>query len=372
MGDKEKKFIDKARRVHGNQYDYSKVSYKNNKTKVIIICPIHGEFEQLPNNHLNGSRCKKCVQESKRKTTDEFVQEANQVHGNKYDYSKVKYENNKDKITIICPIHGEFSQSPISHLKGNGCPLCKNEKIREKLSFTFEDFLTKAHKVHGNKYDYSQIKWGEVDDKKRYPIICRKCGTLFYQTIGNHLSGQRCPQCYGKHLKTTEEFINDAKKVHGDRFDYSKVEYVNSKTKVCIICQEHGEFWQTPNDHLKGKSCSRCQNSFLEREISLMLQENNINFKQHCRFSWLGRQSLDFYLPDYNVAIECQGEQHFIMVEQFGGVEGLLHRQILDDNKLKLCCEHNVFLLYYARKQYTKDVITDKKLLLEKIQSYAT
>ena len=113
---------------------------------------------------------------------------------------------------------------------------------------------------------------------------------------------------------TTEEFIQKARKVHGDQYIYDKVEYINNYTKVCIICPIHGEFWQAPNNHINNnppQGCPKCKSSYLEKEIKKYLLNNNVEFEEQKKFKWLGKQSLDFYLQQYNVAIECQGKQHF-------------------------------------------------------------
>lgn len=124
---------------------------------------------------------------------------------------------------------------------------------------------------------------------------------------------------------TTEQFIEKARQIHGDKYDYSKVEYVNNKTNVCIICPEHGEFWQTPHNHLKGKGCPICSESKLEKKVRNFLIENKIKFETEKTFEWLkneGQLRLDFYLPDYNIAIECQCEQHFKPIDFAGkGIE---------------------------------------------------
>ena len=134
----------------------------------------------------------------------------------------------------------------------------------------------------------------------------------------------------------TEEFIKKAKEVHGDKYDYSKVEYINAKTKVCIICPIHGEFLQIPKHHLKGCGCPSCNNSHLEKNIKLFLENNNINFEQQKRFKWLGKQSLDFYLPKYNIVIECQGIQHFKEIDFFGGIKSYEYTIKNDINKKDL------------------------------------
>ena len=135
-------FITKAKEVHGDKYDYSKVEYVNNSTKVCIICPIHGEFWQIPNNHLSGNGCNKCSGNDKL-NTESFITKAKEVHGDKYDYSKVEYINARTKVCIICPVHGEIMIIPNKHLKGYGCNKCK---ISGKL--TKEEFIIKAKEIH--------------------------------------------------------------------------------------------------------------------------------------------------------------------------------------------------------------------------------
>jgi hypothetical protein len=137
----------------------------------------------------------------------------------------------------------------------------------------------------------------------------------------------------GKSL-TTEEFINAAKKIHGDKYDYSHVSYINSSTKVCIICPKHGEFWQNPYHHLNGEGCPKCNYSKLEEKIEKILKEEKIDFIPQKKFNWLGRQSLDFYIPKYNVGIECQGSQHFLKKHFTESLDILQKR---DSMKKELC-----------------------------------
>ena len=242
-------FIEKAKKIHGNKYDYSKVKYKNNHTKIIIICSIHGEFLQTPNNHLQGYGCRKCG--VKNLTTEEFIERAKKVHGNKYDYSKVKYIHSLTDVIIICYIHGEFLQTPNNHFGGAGCQKCAGS-----CRLSTEEFIKRATKIHNNKYDYSNTNFINVSEK--VAIICKKHGE-FTQTPHSHLKGNGCKQCANNALeKTTEEFIEQAKKIHGDKYNYSKVKYINANKKIIIICKKHGEFLQKPNNHLNSKGCSKC------------------------------------------------------------------------------------------------------------------
>ena len=147
-----------------------------------------------------------------------------------------------------------------------------------------------------------------------------------------------------------EEFIEKAKKIHGDKYDYSKVEYVNNRTKVCIICPKHGEFWQTPDKHLQGRNCQKCNSSKLEEKIRNLMKKNNVEFLEQFNFPWFNNvhMRVDFYLPNKNLVIECQGIQHFKPVERFGGINGFKECFDNDKFKYKKCKENNVKIIYYT------------------------
>ena len=181
-------FINQAKSIHGNLYDYSLTNYKNSKTKIKIICEKHGLFEQHPHHHLSGKKCYMCV--GKGKTTEIFIKESQDIHGDLYDYSLVDYKKSSDFVKIICKEHGIFLQSPDNHLRGYKCNKCN-----KSYKLNTEDFIKKAIKKHGNKYDYSN-------------------------TI-----------------------------------------YINSRTKVNIICALHGEFKQEPSNHLFKNGCQLCSES---------------------------------------------------------------------------------------------------------------
>ena len=277
-------------------------------------------------------------------TQEEFIKRAREVHGDKYDYSKVEYVNANSKVCIICSEHGEFWQKPASHLLGCGCIECAGKK-----KYTKKIFIEKAKKVHGDKYDYSKVEY--ANNKTKVCIICPEHGE-FWQKPESHIVQKRgCPYCGGTAKLTLNDFIRKSDEIHKHKYDYSKVEYVNYETKVCIICPEHGEFWQTPHGHLNGQGCPYCKNSYLANEISILLKENKIIYEQEKTFEWLrdkGRLYLDFYLPDYNIAIECQGEQHFKPVDFFGGEEQFKRRQELDFIKHKLCINNGIKIIYYS------------------------
>ena len=366
-------FIKKGNLVHNGKYDYSKVNYIDAKTKVCIICPEHGEFWQKPGNHLFGQRCPECskkISSEKRKiTVDEFIKRSKEIHGDKYDYSKVDYNNCNKKVCIICPEHGEFWQQAESHLQGYGCQKCATEKTHNLQRKTLEEFIERAVLIHNNKYDYSKVDYN--NSNKKVCIICPEHGE-FWQSPSSHLQGHGCKKCLLEKMNnitrmTKEEFIIRAKEMHGDKYDYSKVEYKNCDKEVCIICPVHGEFWQKPYYHIHKGGCPHCKESKLEKNMCKFLTNNEISFNRQKHFKWLGRQSLDFYLPDYNIAIECQGRQHFVPVNYFGGIKGFEYRKLLDKSKKDLCKENGVEILYFSDKKWNEDIIIDNNVLLEKI-----
>ena len=317
----------------------------------------------------------------KRLTKEEFAEKSNKIHNGKYNYSKVEYVNNRTKVCIICPEHGEFWQIPDYHLSGCGCPKCGLKTISKKSKKTKDDFLEKTKKVHGDKYDYSKVEY--VNNRTKVCIICPEHGE-FWQTPHNHENGQGCPICgkingHRKQKLTKNVFIEKARKIHGDKYDYSKVEYVNNHTKVCIICQKHGEFWIKPNAHLNGHGCPKCSSSVLEEEIAKFLDKNNIQYIREKKFDWLinvKELRLDFFLPEYNAMIECQGIQHFQPTDFGGMTSEELKKEYADTIerdkiKNKLCVEHGIKPYYYSKikKKYQYFLFHNKEKMLKEIQN---
>jgi hypothetical protein len=310
----------------------------------------------------------------KKITTEEFIKRAKKVHGDAYDYSKTNFIKSSEKVCITCKKHGDFWQLPFNHLKGQGCPKCKNENLSKKHKNTTEEFIKKAKKVHGNKYDYSETEY--VDCKTKVCIICPKHGK-FWQVPYYHLNGNGCQECAKKSTwdkrgrMTTENFIERARQVHGDKYDYSKVEYKNRRTKIKIICHkcykngvEHGIFYQNPYLHITGSGCPHCRNSYLESKIFKLLTENDISFEKEKTYEWLvndGHMYLDFYLPKYNVGIECQGVQHYADIE----IQGRKNYQYIHQNDLlknKLCKENGIKIFYFTDKNMYDNYCKDKEL----------
>jgi hypothetical protein len=284
-------FIKLAKKIHDDNYDYSDVEYIDSQTYVIIKCKIHGIFKQIPSSHLKGHGCGLCAGVFL-SNTNHFIEKSKIIHGNnKYDYSLVNYINAKTKVKIICKIHGIFEQTPNSHLSGKGCILCAGILLKTK-----EEFINECILIHGNLFDYSEVEY--INAKTKVKIICEKHG-LFEQTPINHLCGKGCGRCIG-HNKSTEDFIEESKLKHGDNnYDYSVVDYINSKTKVKIICKIHGIFEQTPNSHLRGRGCSRCCNSanFSRRQIQWL---NYISIRDNIFIQTAENSESEFCIPNTN------------------------------------------------------------------------
>jgi hypothetical protein len=240
-------WVSKASAKHGSKFDYSKSVYVNSSIKVIISCPEHGDFEQLPSQHLIYG-CAACAG-MKKFSTEQWIKKCKEVHGDKYDYSKVIYKNARTKVIIVCLEHGEFEQSPDSHKRGFGCRKCARQHKP-----TTEEFIRQAKDVHGNTYQY--LKTVYTSTHKRVIITCATHGD-FNQIASTHLQGSGCIKCSGRHLNSAEWIIN-ARIVHGEKYDYSKTVYVGGKSKVTITCHEHGDFKQSPDHHLQGQGCNRC------------------------------------------------------------------------------------------------------------------
>ncbi|MBL4799466.1 MAG: GIY-YIG nuclease family protein [Oleispira sp.] len=264
-------FIENSRKAHGNKFDYSKVLYVNKKTPVIVICPIHGEYEVQPHIHVR-SDCRKCYLENRSentaKTNEVFVSEAISVHGDTYDYSETEYINKRTKISIVCKIHGVFQQLPGQHLSSSGCLKCSIIEVGKKRSgrknnrrvTNTKEFIFEAKIIHGDFFDYSDTVYIRSNDY--VDIKCPKHG-IFSQRANNHLTGFKCKLCSKDKTSKlqslgTATFLERVKSIHGDRYDFSKVEYKSATNKVIVICPHHGEFTILPSHLVKGVACKLC------------------------------------------------------------------------------------------------------------------
>ena len=230
-------FIQKANVIHQSKWNYNKTIYVSAKTKVIITCDIHGDYSQTPHNHLQGQGCPKCAGVAK-KDTDQFIKEAVKKYGDKWIYTEVNYISAIIKVTITCSIHGDFEQTPNSHLQCQGCPKC----------------------------------------------------AIYAKT------------------KDAEQFIKEAIGKHGDKWIYTEVDYINAYTKVTITCPVHGDFEQTPHNHLQGRGCPKCTH-IISKPETIWIDSLNIDPKYRQAKIKIGKKYIkaDAYIPETNTVYEFHG-----------------------------------------------------------------
>jgi hypothetical protein len=281
----------------------------------------------------------------KPKSKEIFIEQSKSIYGDLYDYSLVIYKNSKTKIKLICKEHGVFEQYPHHHLCGKKCFMCVGKNK------TTEIFTKEAKKLHGELYDYSLTEYKKSSEKVK--IICKEHG-VFLQSPDNHLRGYKCNKCLKSKKLTTEEFIKKAIKKHENKYNYSLVDYINSKTKINIICNLHGIFEQEPSNHLYGNGCQKCVESKGESKIRNYLFENKVKFETEKIFKDCKSKlalPFDFYLSELNICIEYDGIQHFEPIEIWGGVKTLIEQQKRDEIKNIFCIENKIRLVRISYKQ---------------------
>jgi hypothetical protein len=258
-------FIETSNLMHNNKYIYELVNFINTYNNVIIICPEvgHGSFSQRPSAHMNGAGCKKCgiivTANKQRKTKKQFISEVFEIFGDNIDCSESIYDGRRTELQVRCAIHNLYFQKiPTVLLEGSGCPECSGKYWK----LTTELFIKKAVELHKNEYDYSKVNY--VKSCENVIIICKKHNIEFLQTPNSHLTGSGCPCCAiektsnSKRMNTLE-FINRSLIIHNNLYTYPLTEYTESKNKVIICCLFHGNFTQTPSNHLRGQGCPICR-----------------------------------------------------------------------------------------------------------------
>lgn len=304
----------------------------------------------------------------KKLTQEEFIRKCKDIHP-EYLYEKSIYNGANNPVTVTCPIHGDFQTRPNRFIMGAkcGCPKCNTGFIKY---LSPEQFLSRC-KEHFPNYDYSKAVFkGEYD---KIVVTCPKHNYTWSVITKSLMTGHGCPICGKEHSQekqslTTQEFIEKAKQVHDDRYDYSKVDYYNITTPVTIICPIHGEFKQSPSSHLYQKSgCPKCKQSKGEREVEQFLKENKITFIYQYSIKYSlnkkGKTYIDFYLPDYNIFIEYNGMQHYIPIKHFGG-ELKFYEQVQRDSYVRNYCKENNIKLIEIK--YNDNVASKLRQLLGK------
>lgn len=237
-------------------------------------------------------------------TTEEFIEKARQMHGDRYGYDLVEYAHSAMKVKIRCKDHGVFEQLSNSHLHGRGCAACAGKLRGETAAF-----VTKAREIHGDKYGYDLVEY--VNARTKVKILCKSHG-LVEQRPDHHLKGSGCPVC-GMESRRSDagEFVTKAREVHGDTYGYELVEYVNNRTKVKITCLKHGEFEQVPTNHTSGMGCPKCSASKVEKRINKILDSLSLTYTHNNTTPFSQRKRYDFTLEEPKVIIEFDGRHHF-------------------------------------------------------------
>jgi hypothetical protein len=259
-------------------------------------------------------------------------------------------------VKIICKIHGIFEQTAYCHYYfKQGCPECKVNK-----QLTTNEFIKKSKLIHGDKYDYSLVNYKNMYTK--VDLICKMHG-IFKSIPKEHIYKKcGCSLCNLGYLKNNNisnvDFIEKAKLIHGDKYDYSKTEYKNSRSKVIITCKKHGNFTQKPESHLRGRGCPNCKQSHGEQEIEKYLITTNILFEKQYIFNNCKNilvLHFDFYIPKYNCCIEYDGIQHFKPIKYFGGIISFKETVTHDKIKNEYCKNNNIHLIRISYKENVND-----------------
>lgn len=262
-------------------YTFDLTDYTNTHCKIPVICPIHGESNQIVKNLLNGHGCNKCGEskssDKQKLNFNDIINRFRDKHGDKYDYSNFNYINNREPSIIICPNHGPFKQSAWVHSKGHGCPACSNNK-----KLTKQEFIKRSNNIHNIEYNYDLIDYKNMHNKVK--IVCPVHGE-FNQLALHHIKGVGCPKCsQSKGERMIENYLKN-----------NQIEYESQK---------------------KFDDC---------------LYKTNLVF--------------DFYLPKYNTCIEYNGIQHYTSIDIFGGDDALKLNKLRDSIKVEYCKKNNINLI---------------------------
>ncbi len=387
-------FIEEAKNVHGDRYGYDNVKYIKSDIPVSITCPIHGDFQQRPMNHLRGQNCLKCVNEKRKinntytlkadsdidKLKKDFINKANLKYKYAWKYDKVDYKGLDIPVIITCPVHGDFEVTPHTHLRpsSNGCTKCYNNRLEKR-----ELFITKAKKIHGDKFGYEELDLN-LDKNNFY---CREHGRVFQQETRNHLRYNGCPDCIKKMLSLSQdEFIKRGIIKHGDQYTYEKTKLIKLDLPVIITCKEHGDFEKLPYDFIRpfikdgdNNGCPVCKSSTGEKEIFKILKDLGIDFIREYKIPNFNYR-YDFFIPNINVLIEYHGEQHYDKNNIYNGSAkndiikaelgyeykyNLLTIKYTDKDIRKTIID---YLKFHIRFKYKGEVFFSKRNLLKKLE----
>lgn len=363
------KKIEQAKKKHNNFYTYEWLETHipdSAKSHIIVHCPEHGDFQTTIDNHINnGTRCPYCAgrptrtQEELRKICEDKAKE----RGKNYSFENTVFGKMNDEIEIFCNekdvfgnVHGIFKRALHSYLKGCACPKCS----RPYINCTQEEYIAKAEEVHGKgRYDYSKLKYtGKYNDEGVF--ICHEKDEFgdehgeFRQKFLAHINGSGCPKCSKRGKLTKEDFVKRANSIHKGKYTYENFIYVDAKTKGLITCPLHGDFLQVPDAHLAGCGCPKCRSSKMEKKLASMFDTHNIYYEEQVHYPGLSYQAIDLFLPQHKLAIECQGEQHWLpskftqtVTDEEAGKD-LNHRIELDKRKYDILTDAGYTVVYYT------------------------
>lgn len=371
-------FVEKSNIKHNFKYSYDNVpdSFRV-RSKVIITCPVHGDFKQTADSHKRGCGCPYCQGRTGEDKDKGTIIKTNKINDLiiKYQFDTVRLVElpkwSKGKYKFYCDIHGPLNKNNSEVLKGRICGKCLKKRNKDKQ---FKIELDKMLKRHNNRFEYLGYN-SLVSSKKRLTIRCIQHGYIFKQTKPDHLKAKYggCIHCIKQYknvgLKEQDVLIEQFRNVHGDRYGYDNVFYEGSEIKIFITCHRHGDFPQTPNSHLSGSGCPRCKHSTGEKLIQGLLKKMEIKYTTQksfygCMNDKTGKSlPFDIYVPEFHTCIEFDGYQHFIPIERWGGEDNLKEIQYRDNIKDVYCKDNDINLI---RIPYTMTKIEIVNTLNEK------
>ena len=323
-------FVSKAQAIHGDKYNYDEVVYITTFDEVKVYCNYHKEFFTIaPTDHISHKHrgCPKCgmdrtmaslnkMAKAKKLSTEEFIKRSKVVHGDKYDYSKSEYLGDGEKVEIICPKHGPFSQCAGAHSHGHGCQECYDERRAISIKKDSNQFIEECKIVHNNKYTYENTIY--TASRNKIEINCPIHGA-FPMIASDHLRGCGCYSCYKEEAfketlnERTKSFIDKSTKMHNGKYDYSNSKYMRRHDEVEIICPIHNSFWQIAGDHMMGSGCPRCAHFISTPEVEWLNSLNIPDDKHHrnCLLKINGKRFYpDGFDPETNTIYEFNGDYY--------------------------------------------------------------
>lgn len=349
-------FIGLCTKKYGDAFDYTHLPETIKRKAETIICKKHGKIEIIPRDHLRSRYgCPHCASDNVCKSPQTYnkqmIEKSKEKYSDKFVYSDVDTSKEKGQaVKIICPNHGMFLMSMHRHLHTKtGCPACgREDSLRNRTKYNgLEDVSKAAIKHHGDRYTYLSYD----AHSRTVTYLCPNHGEVS-QLLRLHLTGHGCGECRYEDRRIDEkEFIRRAKEVHpeGYSYDLSELKTVNHRITIKHSC---GKVYRARvSNHLSGQGCSRCRSSLGEKKIKDFLELNGISFiDQFVIEGYLYRY--DFCIPDLDILIEYDGEQHYRPVDYFGGVPAFEKRQELDREKTRLAKANRYRLIRISYKRF--------------------